>query len=166
MWQRIQTVFLVISIIALLVSLVMPIWTAIGHGETAESIEQSQILTPFYLTTTPAGQEAKVAVPSYMPYSITAMFAVAAITLSIIEITKYRARVTQMKIGALNSFFLVGVLLCSYYFSSQLSKSLIQGGGEYGPGMWLPGISVLANLLANRFIRKDEKLVRDSNRLR
>lgn len=162
MWQRIQTVFLVISIIALLVSLVMPIWIANGQGTTG----QTQVLTPFYLMSTFTGQDGKGAVHSYMPYAITAMFAVASMTLSVIEITKFKNRVTQMKIGALNSFFLVGVLLCSFYFSTQLSKSLTQGAGQYGPGMWLPGLSVLANLLANRFIRRDEKLVRDSNRLR
>ena len=38
-------------------------------------------------------------------------------------------------------------------------------GGQYGLGIWLPGIAVLCNLLSNRFIRKDEKLVRDSERL-
>ena len=163
MWQRIQTVFLVISIIALLVSLVMPIWISNGGSDATG---QTQVLTPFYLMTTISGQEGKGAVHSYMPYAITAMFAFASMTLSIIEITKYKARVTQMKIGALNSFFLVGVLVCSFYFSTHLSKSIIQGAGQYGPAMWLPGLSVLTNLLANRFIRRDEKLVRDSNRLR
>ena len=102
----------------------------------------------------------------YMPYAITAMLCVAAITMAIIEITKYKNRMTQMKIGALNSFFLVGVILASFYFSTTLMKSLNAGGGGYGLGMWLPGVAVLCNLLANRFIRKDEKLVRDSSRLR
>jgi hypothetical protein len=38
--------------------------------------------------------------------------------------------------------------------------------GEYGYAMWLPAIAMLSNLVANRFIRKDEKLVRDADRLR
>jgi len=150
MWQRIQTVFLVIVIIAILVTLVFPIWTIDVNGEKT-------VLTGFYLL--------KGNLYQYSPYVVTAMLAIASATLSLIEITRFKSRMTQMKMGALNSFFLVGVIISSYYFSNQLSKSL-GTGGQYGLGMWLPGIAVLANLLANRFIRKDEKLVRDSNRLR
>jgi hypothetical protein len=70
----------------------------------------------------------------------------------------------QMKMGALNSFFIAGTIACAFIFSNQLMK--VHGGGIYGFGLWLPGIAVICNFLANRFIRRDEKLVRDSNRLR
>ena len=158
MWQRIQTVFLGVAVLSLLASMVFPIWQIDVSGET-------RVLTSFYLMTHVAGQGGEASY-LYMPYSVTAMVCVAAITLAIIEITRYGNRMTQMKIGALNSFFLVGVILASFYFSSSLMKTLQAGGGNYGLGMWLPGVAVLCNLLANRFIRKDEKLVRDSNRLR
>lgn len=157
MWQRIQTVFLAVAILSLLASMIFPIWMI-------NTDEETKVLTSFYLMTTAKGADAGSYL--YMPYSVTAMLCVAAITLAFIEITKYKNRMTQMKIGALNSFFLVGVILASFYFSNQLMKSLNAGGGSYGLGMWLPGVAVLCNLLANRFIRKDEKLVRDSNRLR
>ncbi len=150
MWQRIQTVFLVVVIVAILVTLILPIWVIDINGEKT-------VLTGFYLL--------KGNVYQYAPYAITAMLAIASATLALIEITKFKNRLTQMKMGALNSFFLVGVILSSFYFSNQLSKSL-GAGGRYGLGMWLPAIAVLANLLANRFIRKDERLIRDSNRLR
>lgn len=116
--------------------------------------------------TSSKGESGQGAVYSYLPYSITAMLSVAAITLAIMGILKYNNRMTQMKIGALNSFFLVGVILAAFYFSNDLIKTMDAGTGAYGLGMWLPGVAVLCNLLANRFIRKDEKLVRDSNRLR
>jgi hypothetical protein len=70
----------------------------------------------------------------------------------------------QMKLGALNSLLLAGTILSAFIFSNNLSKDF--QGGQFGLGLWLPGIAVLCNLLANRFIRRDEKLVRDSNRLR
>ncbi|NJN43252.1 MAG: DUF4293 domain-containing protein [Flammeovirgaceae bacterium] len=38
--------------------------------------------------------------------------------------------------------------------------------GEYGLAFWLPAVAMVSNLIANRFIRKDEKLVRDSERIR
>ncbi len=100
----------------------------------------------------------------YLPYCITAVLAVASITLSVIEIGKYKNRMLQMKIGALNSLFLAGTILSAFLLSNQLTKEF--GGGQLGLGLWLPGIAVICNLLANRFIRRDEKLVRDSNRLR
>ena len=39
-------------------------------------------------------------------------------------------------------------------------------GTRHGFGLYLPGAAVIFNLIANRFIRKDEKLVRDSDRIR
>ena len=151
MWQRIQTVFLAVAILVLLVSVVLPIWTIEINGEP-------NVLTAFYYLKGDTYQ--------YNPYSLTAILAIASATLALIEITKYKNRLTQMKIGALNSFFLVGTIGSAFIFAGQLIKSLEGGGGQYGLGMWLPGIAVLCNLLANRFIRKDEKLVRDSDRLR
>ena len=151
MWQRIQTVFLVIVIIALLASLVLPIWSVEVNGET-------RVLTSFYYLNNGTYQ--------YNPYSLTAIIAVAAATIALTEITKFKNRLTQIKLGALNSLFLVGVLFGSFYFSNQLMKGLEGTKGQYGLGMWLPFVAVVCNLLANRFIRRDEKLVRDSNRLR
>lgn len=159
MWQRIQTVFLVIAVLALLSSLVFPIWMVDAGG-------QKNVLTSFYLLKTEPGQNSSLEVYQYVPYSLTSILAIASITLSLISITKYRNRMTQLKIGLLNSFFLVGVIFSSFYFSNDLIKNLDTGSGQHGLGMWLPGIAVICNLLANRFIRKDEKLVKDSNRLR
>jgi hypothetical protein len=155
MWQRIQTVFLVIAIISLIAAILFPIWT---HG----AIGQTHKLFAFHYTI--SGQSGEMITTQYFPYSTTAILAIASITLSVIEIGKYRDRVLQMKLGALNSLFLAGVILSAFLFSNQLSKDL--QGGQFGLGLWLPGIAVVCNLLANRFIRSDEKLVRDSNRLR
>lgn len=132
-------------------SLIFPVWMIDISGE-------KNVLTSFYYL--------KGETYRYSPYSLMAILAIASITLSIIGITKYKNRMTQLKIGLLNSLFLVGVIFSSYYFSNDLMKSLNAGRGQYGLGMWLPGIAVICNLLANRFIRKDEKLVKDSNRLR
>jgi len=151
MWQRIQTVFLVIIILTLLVSLIFPIWSV-------QVNDDARALTAFYYLSNGTYQ--------YNPYSITAIIAIAAATLALTEITKFKNRITQIKIGALNSLFLVGVLGFSFYFSNQLMKDLVGPKGQYGLGMWLPFCAVICNLLANRFIRRDEKLVRDSERLR
>ena len=93
MWQRIQTVFLGIAILALLVGLVFPIWST----ETNDDV-----LTAFYYL---KGDQYQ-----YSPYSLTAILVIGSATLALIEITKYRNRLTQMKIGALNSLFLVAAI--------------------------------------------------------
>jgi hypothetical protein len=150
MWQRIQTLFLVLAVIALLVSLVQPIWSM------TDAEVPAYILTPFYL--------AKGGAYQYFPYSLAAIFSVAAITLAITSISRFKNRVLQIKLGALNSLILVGTVGCSVYFATQLIKEF--EGGEYGMGLYLPVVAVFCNLVANFFIRRDERLVRNSERLR
>jgi hypothetical protein len=154
MWQRIQTVFLLIAIISLIVSIFLPIWV---YGDP---LGQQHALFPLHYSVTEKGVRAT----QYYPYALTAILAVAAITIAIIEIRKYKNRVLQMKLGALNSLFMAGTIACAVIFSNQLIKTF--GAGQYGLALWLPGVAVLCNLVANRFIRRDERLVRESNRLR
>lgn len=154
MWQRIQTVFLVIAILSLLISIFFPIWV---FEESGEKLHQ---LYPLHYSVI----EDNARVTQYFPYSLTAILTVASLTLAIIEIGKFKTRVVQMKLGALNSLFLVGVIFCAVYFSNQFANKF--QGGQYGFGLYLPAVAVICNLLANRFIRRDERLVRDSERLR
>ena len=149
MWQRIHTVFLALAINVLLVSLIQPIWSI--RSETGDTV-----LTPFYLL---RGTEYQ-----YFPFALTAILSVASITVAARSITRYKNRILQIKLGALNSLILVGVVGSSVYFATRLISEF-QGGG-YGLGMYLPLIAVICNLAANFFIRKDERLVRSSERLR
>lgn len=155
MWQRIQTVFLLLAVISLIASLLFPIWV---H----ETIGQSHKLFAFHYSI--VGQSGDMISTDYMPYCLTAILAIASITIAILSIGKYRDRLLQMKLGALNSLFLAGTIAAAFIFSNNLTEEF--HGGKFGLGLWLPGVAVLCNLLANRFIRRDEKLVRDSNRLR
>lgn len=154
MWQRIQTVFLVIAIISLVVAIFLPIW--VYNAPT----EQSYQLYPFHYSVVENGER----VTEYYPYALTAILAIASITLAVIEIRSFKNRMLQMKLGALNSLFMAGTIACGVIFSNQFIKTF--QAGSYGLGLWLPGIAVVCNLLANHFIRRDEKIVRDSDRLR
>jgi hypothetical protein len=154
MWQRIQTVFLAIVIISLIVTIFLPIW---GYQDSTGKIHE---LYPLHYTFTENG----VQTTQYYPYGLTAVLAIASATLAFISIRKYKDRVLQMKLGALNSLFLAGTILSAVLFANQFVKTFPEG--KYGFGLWVPGIAVICNLLANRFIRRDEKLVRDSQRLR
>ena len=150
MWQRIQTVFLGVTIIALIISLILPVWQ--GQSEGAEVV-----LTPFYLLD--KGQYV------YYPYALTALLLVAGLTISIMEVRRYDNRILQMKLGALNTLILAGAMVCVAYYTMTLAEQF-PAGSRNGMGMYLIFVAVLCNWLAVRFIRKDEKMVQDSDRLR
>ncbi len=149
MWQRIQTVFLIITILAVAISLVQPIWMSSGDTDN--------ILTPFYFMQ----QE----VFAYMPYSITAVIGIASITVSVMVIRRYDNRMVQIKLGALNSVLLAGMMICAVWFANRLADQHA-GNFRYGWGLYLIFVAVICNWLAIRFIRRDERMVRDSDRLR
>lgn len=153
MWQRIQTVFLAIAVLSLVGSIFLPIWEF-------QDGTKSHLLYALHYSIKDNG----TLTPTYFPYSLTAILLVAAATVAVIEIRKFNDRMTQMKLGALNSLFMAGSIGSAVYFASSLVKQY--PGGEYGLGLWLPAVAVVCNLLANRFIRRDEKIVRDSERLR
>src|SRR5688572_1109776 len=144
MWQRIQTVFLGVTILALIISLIMPVWQGQSEGAAV-------VLTPFYLL-----QNDQYL---YIPYSLTAVLIVAGLTISIIEIRRYDNRILQMKLGVLNTLILAGSMICVAVFTMQLAEQF-PTGSRNGTGMYLIFVAVLCNWLAVRFIRKDERLVK------
>ncbi len=150
MWQRIQTVFLGITIIALSFSLVLPVWQ--GQHESS-----AIVLTPFYLL-----QNNQYI---YIPYCLTAVLSVAGITLALIEIRRYDNRVLQMKLGALNTLILAGTMVSVAIYTVRLAEQY-PASSQNGIGLYFIFVAVLCNWLAVRFIRRDERLVKDSERLR
>lgn len=154
MWQRIQTVFLALAIISLLGAIFLPIW--VFQDPSGKSHE----LYALHYTLIENG----VRTTTYFPYFITAILLVAAATLAFMEIRKFKDRITQIKLGALNSLFIALALCAGVYFGTTMIKTF--QGGRYGLGLWLPAVAVVCNWAAIRFIKRDEKLVRDSDRLR
>jgi heme/copper-type cytochrome/quinol oxidase subunit 3 len=150
MWQRIQTVFLSVTILALIISLILPVWQGKLDGTDV-------VLTPFYLL-----QKDQYI---YFPYALTALLIVAGLTIAITEIRRYDNRILQIKLGALNTLILAGAMVCVAYYTMKLSEQY-PTGSKNGLGMYLIFVAVLCNWLAVRFIRKDENLVKDSDRLR
>lgn len=158
MWQRIQSVFLGVTIVSLVAGFFFPVWIAGTAG-----IEYR--LYPIYFLTkqdTPNGQ---LLVNSFFPYSITSVLMAAAATIAIMEFRRYDNRMLQVKLGTLNSLLLAGVLIGDVVFSNQLSKEFAVPW-RYDYSLWLTFVAVVGNWLAVRFIRRDEKLVRDSDRIR
>lgn len=148
MWQRVQTIFLAIANLCLLAMIFFPIWEGTNGSETVT-------LYPFYLKTESAD--------IYSPYFAVAILAIAAITVGVIEVMKYQNRMTQIKLGALNSLLMAGTLVMAVIYVRNLQASYT---GTFGISLFLPAIAMVCNSIANRFIRRDERLVRESDRLR
>lgn len=157
MWQRIQTLFLIVVIVCQSAALLLPIWVS-PVTET-----KTHFLYAFHYTIKEAAATGDIRTSAYMPYAITACLIIASITLAIIEIGRYKNRLLQLKLGALNSLFIASSMALALYFAYGLHG---QFGGVFGFGLWFPFGAVLSNFFSNLFIKRDEKLVRDSDRLR
>jgi hypothetical protein len=158
MWQRKQTIFLGITVLCLILMNFFPIWIA-------SDAETEKILTSFSYTELSKSNNGEVVSATFYPYLISAILAIAAATIAVIEIGKFTNRMLQLKLAALNSLFMAGSIGSAVYFATTLIKSN-QLAGTYGAGLYLPAAAMVSNMIANRFIRRDEKLVRDSDRIR
>jgi hypothetical protein len=101
------------------------------------------------------------------PVFLIASLAIASAVTAVREIFMFRNRFGQLKLGMLNLLFIVAVFGLQFYFSSK-GEALLNPKleGEFQPAFYLPTLAMLLNLLANRFIRRDEQLVRSADRLR
>lgn len=83
--------------------------------------------------------------------------------LSVVTVFLFQNRKLQIRLGWLN--IILNLLLAGYlaYSLSNLPGGL---GSEKGIGLLAPFISIVFLVLANRYISKDEKLVKSVNRFR
>ena len=154
MWQRVQTVFLALVVVSLVLALFYPL---------AEGISEDIMYKLFPLHF--SSFENKIQKEVYFPFCITAVLMVAASTIALMQLRRYDDRITQIKMGTLNSLILMGVMGSAVYFIYNI-PSQYPGQWQKGFGLWFLFAGVTFNWLAVRFIRRDEKLVKDSNRLR
>ncbi|MDM1396158.1 DUF4293 domain-containing protein [Myroides odoratimimus] len=138
MLQRIQTVYLILVFIIMgVLPFFFPLWTN-GANE------------PIYFMMMP---------------SSTILFGLST-ALTVVAIMGYKNRKRQFVINRLNiisNFILLGLFV---YRTLTVSGETAEAISEKGIGMFLPIISILFLVLANRAIKKDEDLVKSVDRLR
>ncbi len=87
--------------------------------------------------------------------------------LALISIFQYKNRGRQMMFNMINSLFMVGLVATTLLTTNGLTSELgIEVGGTYKVGFWAILAAMVCNMIANRFIRKDEALVRSVDRIR
>jgi hypothetical protein len=167
MIQRIQSVFLLILVIAMVCVLFLPLW----HKSNPETGEQV-VLTAFSLMAQPlavtdGASDAATSTLSENTMAIAGLAIIIALV-ALYEIFQYKNRFTQIKLGMLNSLLLAALLGTIFYYSSYVGDELVKttAPGDYQAGFYLPVLGLIVNSLANRFIKRDEDLVRSVDRLR
>lgn len=136
MLQRIQTIYLLLA-----------------------ALTSAGLIFVFSLWYNSAGEE----VYAYNEMMVFAMF-LASAAISLVSIFMFKNRKLQFVLGRLNiilNLFLLGVFV---YWSLTLPGEI--DISEKGIGMFLPIISIVFLVLANKAIKKDEDLVKSVDRLR
>ncbi|MBX7125605.1 MAG: DUF4293 domain-containing protein [Cyclobacteriaceae bacterium] len=156
MWQRFQTVLLALVALCMVVGIFLPIWQ--GVEESGATVK----LFALHLSRTDNG----VSSPNYFPYAATGILMIAAATLAIFEIRRYENRVLQIKIGMLNTLILTAAIATAYFFVNEQISHFEGSSQQVGLTVYIIFGGVFCNWLSIRLIRRDEKLVRDSDRIR
>ncbi|QSW88149.1 DUF4293 domain-containing protein [Flavobacterium endoglycinae] len=138
MLQRIQTVYLILAFVVTGVLLFfMPLWT-LNTGK------------PFY----------------FMQDQVYSVLLALSTMLTIVSIISFKKRQNQFVMNRLNiilNLILLGLFL---YRSLNLSGETVNAVSEKGIGMFMPIVSIVLLVLANKAIKKDEDLVKSVDRLR
>ena len=101
------------------------------------------------------------------PVWLIGSLAAASAALAIFEIFQFRHRLRQLLLGAVNLLLITATLGAEFLFYTKGEQLLnIRLEGQIMIAFYLPTLALLLNLLANRFIRRDEQLVRSADRLR
>ncbi|AMM50958.1 hypothetical protein TH61_06875 [Rufibacter sp. DG15C] len=158
MIQRIQSVFLFLIVIAMVGMFFVPIWAKTNPANGVEYVLDAYHLGP---ETATEGAASKSAI-------FIAILAAAAALIALYEVFQYKSRLTQIKLGLLNSVVLAALVGVVFYFSFYVGEDLVatKESGERLSGFYIPFVAMVMNALANRFIKRDEDLVRSMDRLR
>lgn len=157
MLQRIQTLFLAIVVVGMVGMISLPIWEKVAVDAT-----QSVQLTALRLTHT-TGNSSMIT-PTWYLALLGALIA----GVALFAIFQYKNRLLQSGLCAVNSILMTIIMGLVMYFIFGKAKKLfdVSASGDFSFGFYSLIVAMLANVLANRFIRRDEKFVRSQERMR
>lgn len=150
MIQRIQTVYLILAVIALIACMCLPVGTFVSYETFAwfnnwgVTVENSVI--------------------DSSPWGMLAILLLSAV-ISVATIFLYKNRMLQIRLSVFNIILLVGYYIVFAVFTTVLKNRL---GVEYrlSWALCLPFVAMVLIYLAIRGIAKDEVMVRAADRLR
>ena len=160
MIQRIQTLFLILYIGALVSTFFFPIWQKISFDEN----NAIDVIVTGYISGVDFNN-GDISV-LYDNFIISGLVIISCIVAAF-SIFSYKNRLNQIKLGALNSF-LTSVFIIYFLYDIFYNEQYININDKISflISFYLIFLAIFFNFLANRFIRKDELLVRESERIR
>ena len=162
MIQRIQSILLLLSAIAMGLMLFFPLWQKVSIDPPEEARLDAFHLS--YDVLSPAtGSKQSILKNTFYIALLGSLSAV----ISLYSIFQYKNRLRQIQLGSLNSL-LIGMTLGLLMYVVLKAETLLEPTrqGNYLLGFYLPLASLLCNFTANRFIKKDEKLIKSMDRIR
>jgi hypothetical protein len=164
MIQRIQTLFLALAAITVTTLFFYPVaniteFTTM-NTETLETDYYSLIVTGF-------SDPSPDSIPLMNRYTFIPLLVITLMLLVLIAytISRYKQRLHQLKLVKI-CIFLNIILVAGVFLNYPKLFSSGQIRIEIGPGAYFPLVSLVLLVVANRYILKDQKLVRSSDRLR
>jgi hypothetical protein len=179
MIQRIQTLFLLLTTLLLITFLFVPIWentnkTIEKNGKVTDGrsvlnafnvkysgVEKNIVKTEFN------SNQIKNEIHEEKSTVYISILAIFIILSTFYSVFQYKKRPLQIKLGLLNSLLLSALLGCIFLGIQQGNSWLpLPQDGEFKAGFFIPMLCIILNLIANRYIKKDEDLVRSADRMR
>ena len=158
MLQRIQTLLLAVVAIAMLATTALPIWE-----KSSAALNEKVTLTSYaleYLKGTASVSSANT--------MVIIILAIISACIAAFSITQYKKRMLQMTLGLINSILIAVILGYTFYqvFKVGIPMFEPENQGSYEVGFFAMVLAMLCNMIANRFIRRDEMLVKSADRMR
>jgi hypothetical protein len=140
----------------------LPLWIESPQGELPENATEYAMLTSLEMIYQKNGEVVESSNTFYI-----ALLAFAASALALGSLFSFKNRMRQIKLNLINTLVMAVVLIIVTYLLFDAEKTFMPATqGQYRIGFYLTPLSMLCNSVANRFIRKDEKMVRSADRLR
>lgn len=152
MIQRIQTIWLFLTTLVILLLLLIPIVTSQANG------------TDYWVVATGLYQKTKSGTSKLQSFLPLIISTIATAFISLVNIFNYTNRRLQKKLCLVNIAIILGL---SFWIFQAAEK--IPGGidhASYNLGAFFPLLAIIFLFLALRGINHDEKLVRSADRLR
>ncbi|MDA3890144.1 MAG: DUF4293 domain-containing protein [Salinivirgaceae bacterium] len=151
MIQRIQSVYLLIAAICMLLFYMFPIAVFTTEAYTFEFFNCH--------ITHPENLEPPIAL---LPLAV---LPVLSMLLGLVVIFLFKNRKLQMRINKINMLVVISVIAIAGFYFSKI-RALLNGEVSYGFALVFPILTIVFLILANRAINYDEKLVRAADRIR
>ena len=168
MIQRIQSIFLLLVTISLFSTFFFPLSEKIVYTNENNimAIKEKETLYIYELVYEQYISENDPSAILYpRPYILVLIFIAGG--LSLYSIFQYNNRINQIKIGAINSIIMsvtIAIILYELFYKEVMIKNTFDVNILIS--FYLIFTALIFNSIANRFIKKDEILVNESNRIR